>query len=179
MGMLLPCWGWHDGWATGPSLDEPVLLVFQQAEETHPSGAQQVLQGMPPELLPLEFIGFHLWPELPAGVIGLRPGPMLGSVAGVTILVFGSPGRVHGTAFGTDVIDALGEEAAVGEQALVQAQLVRSPGGRVEQRVHGRLPADPHDLNTVFGEVVDNCVDPRLPHHGQRRRTGVVEDVSL
>lgn len=86
---------------------ESVLLVFQQAEEGHPSGAPKVLRGLQPGLRPREFIGFHLWPELPAGVIGLRPGPMLASVAGVTITVSGSSGRVHGTAFGADSIDAL------------------------------------------------------------------------
>ncbi|MGH3550816.1 MAG: M20/M25/M40 family metallo-hydrolase [Pseudonocardiaceae bacterium] len=90
-----------------PPRRKPVLLVFQQAEEGYPSGAPRVLRGIPHGLRPREFIGFHLWPELPAGVIGVRPGPMLASVAGVTIQVFGLSGRVHGTAFGVDSIDAL------------------------------------------------------------------------
>lgn len=93
--------------AAAPPRRESVLLVFQQAEEGHPSGAPRVLRGLRPGLRPREFIGFHLWPELPAGVIGLRSGPMLASVAGVTLTVTGSSGRVHGTAFGTDSIDAL------------------------------------------------------------------------
>ncbi len=108
----------HDGHAAGllalarrlvagPALSEPTLLVFQQAEEGHPSGAPQVLQGLRGHLLPREFIGFHLWPELPAGVIGIRPGALLASVAGVTIDVSGSVGRVHGTTFGQDAVDAL------------------------------------------------------------------------
>ncbi|MDF5756214.1 amidohydrolase [Spongiactinospora sp. TRM90649] len=73
------------------------LLVFQQGEEAHPSGAPRVLRGLPPAVLPDEFYAVHLWPELPAGVIGVREGPLLASVAGLTFHVTGREGRAHGT----------------------------------------------------------------------------------
>jgi amidohydrolase len=74
-----------------------VLLIFQEAEEGYPSGAPAVLEGLPARLLPPEFFAFHLWPELPAGVVGVRTGPMMGSVAGLTFDVTGRAGRAHGT----------------------------------------------------------------------------------
>lgn len=112
--------------AAKPTLSKPLLLVFQQAEEGHPSGAPKVLQGLSPKSLPREFIGFHLWPELPSGVIGLRSGALLPSVAGVTIRIRGTAGRVHGTTFGMDSVDAL----AIGNQlytALTSQWVARHP----------------------------------------------------
>jgi amidohydrolase len=86
---------------------EPVLLVFQAAEEVHPSGAQQVLRGIPDELMPPEFYAAHLWPQLPAGVLGVRAGPLMASVAGITIVITGRPGLAHGTAAESGGADAL------------------------------------------------------------------------
>ncbi len=67
----------------------PVLLLFQQAEERHPSGAPLVLRGLTERFghrfRRAEVFGFHLWPHLPQGTIGVRPGPLMGSVAGVTV----------------------------------------------------------------------------------------------
>jgi amidohydrolase len=93
--------------ATDPLRRRPVLLVFQQAEEGVPSGAPKVLQALPRSLRPPEFFGFHLWPELPVGTVGTRPGPMLASVAGITIEVSGRAGRAHGTMSGAGGVDAL------------------------------------------------------------------------
>lgn len=134
--------------ATPPS-NEAVLLLFQQAEETHPSGAPIVLRGLPSTLLPREFIGFHLWPELPEGVIGVRNGPLLASVTAVTVTVTGKTGRLHGTAFGSDSVDAL----AVGNQlyaALASHWPDRHPNERRPVTVRiGRMEAGQEPPNRV------------------------------
>lgn len=59
-----------------------VLLVFQQAEETYPSGAPMVIEALPGNLVPREIFACHVWPELPAGVVGARAGTMMASVPG-------------------------------------------------------------------------------------------------
>lgn len=93
--------------AADPPRDHAVLLVFQQGEEAHPSGAPLVLQGLPAAMRPPMFYGLHLWPELPSGVIGLRDGPLLASVAGITVRVTGAEGRAHGTQAESGGVDAL------------------------------------------------------------------------
>jgi amidohydrolase len=85
----------------------PVLLVFQQAEESHPSGAPLVLQGLPESLVPPEIFAWHVWPELPKGVVGVRAGTMMASVAGLTITVHGRAGRAGGTAADSGGVDAV------------------------------------------------------------------------
>lgn len=87
--------------------DDPVLLVFQQAEEVHPSGAKSVLTALPADLLQCDFYAMHLWPELPAGTVGIREGAVLASVAGVTIRVTGRRGRSHGSRAEEEGVDAL------------------------------------------------------------------------
>jgi amidohydrolase len=88
---------------------DAVLLVFQQAEETTPSGARQVISGITEHLgrQPDEFFGFHLWPDLPQGTLGVADGPVFASVAGLTITVIGHAGRVHGTGCDDGSADAL------------------------------------------------------------------------
>lgn len=83
--------------AIEPPRATSALLIFQEAEEGYPSGAPAVLGGLPGRMLPREFYAFHLWPELPAGVVGVRAGPMMASVAGLTFTVTGRAGRAHGT----------------------------------------------------------------------------------
>lgn len=86
-----------------------VLLIFQQAEETFPSGAPIVIDGLPDQLRPAEVFAFHLWPELPKHTIGVRDGTLMASVAGLSFDVHGKQGRPGGTAAddgGTDAIAA-------------------------------------------------------------------------
>lgn len=108
----------HDGHAAALLLlarrlvaatDRPsaALLVFQQGEEAHPSGAPQVLRGLPEHVLPPQFYAIHLWPELTAGMIGVRNGPLLAAVAGVELQITGREGRAHGTQTETGGIDAI------------------------------------------------------------------------
>jgi amidohydrolase len=88
-----------------------VLLVFQQAEETHPSGAQQVLNGLKSRLgsalSRARFYGFHLWPDLLEHHVGLVAGPVMASVTGVSLRLKGSSGVSHGVHVHQDSRDAL------------------------------------------------------------------------
>lgn len=95
------------------SLERPVLLVWQQGEEADPSGAPLVLAGLPLKLRASQMFAFHLWPELPQGTLGIRPGPLFGSVSGIVIAVAGRSGRSHGSACDDDAIDALDAGAEI------------------------------------------------------------------
>ena len=54
-----------------------VLLVFQPAEETT-GGAQSICQtGIFRQLNVRHIFGIHLWPDLPAGTVSTRSGPMM------------------------------------------------------------------------------------------------------
>jgi amidohydrolase len=84
---------------TATSCPASVLLVFQQAEETYPSGAPMVIEGLPGYLVPREIFA--------AGVVGARAGTMMASVAGVAIDVRGREGRASGTAAESGGVDAV------------------------------------------------------------------------
>ncbi|MGL5823720.1 MAG: M20 metallopeptidase family protein [Nocardioides sp.] len=86
----------------------PVLLIFQQAEEVHPSGARQVIEGLGPDLWPVDQIyGLHLWPELPEATIGVRIGVTMPGISGVTVTFQAVRGRSHGTQVDAGAGDAL------------------------------------------------------------------------
>jgi hippurate hydrolase len=91
-----------------PPRSNSVLLVFQEAEEGYPSGAPAVLEGIPSGLMPPEFFALHLWPELTQSVVGLRTGPMMASVAGLTFDITGRAGIPHGTRSEAEGADAVG-----------------------------------------------------------------------
>lgn len=92
---------------TYPVHTGPVLLLFQQAEETFPSGAPILIKGLPPHLTPDEIFAFHLWPELPANTVGVTSGTLMGSVAGLTFDVLGRASTPSGTTAGMDGADAV------------------------------------------------------------------------
>jgi len=118
---------------------EPVMLVFQQAEESNPSGAPDVLAGLPQRLLPAEFYAFHLWPELPSGVIGVRAGPVLAAVAGLVVTVSGDPGRVHGTRCDTESADALAAGVELYQEIRATWSGRHLAGGRASTVTVGQL----------------------------------------
>lgn len=123
-------------------LSDPVLLVFQQAEEANPSGAPPVLGGLPSALVPSEFFGFHLWPQLSENVVGVRPGPMLAAVAGLVIKITGQSGRQHGTAFGEGGTDALAAGLHIYQQLRARLPFGRRiPAGSTSALAIGMMNA--------------------------------------
>ena len=60
-------------------LPRRVMVVFQPAEETS-GGARRVCESGVFERYGVDRIfGFHLWPDLPKGMVASRPGPLLAS----------------------------------------------------------------------------------------------------
>ena len=81
-----------------------VLLIFQPAEETL-GGAEEICEsGILAEHNVKAVFGIHMWPFLPAGVIGSRPGALMPRSAEINIDIKGT--AAHGTS-PYDGLDAL------------------------------------------------------------------------
>jgi amidohydrolase len=71
-----------------------IQLVFQPAEEVLPGGASLMLKdGVFAERKPQAIFGQHVYPELPAGKIGLKPGVYMASADELYVTVKGRGGH--------------------------------------------------------------------------------------
>lgn len=77
-------------------LDRPVRLIFQPAEEIIPEGRNGAERMVEEEVLDgvEELYGLHVTQSLPAGVVGLRPGPIMASVDELVVEIIGK--QTHG-----------------------------------------------------------------------------------
>ena len=94
--------------ASGADVDCPlprnVLFVFQPAEETT-GGAKNVCESGVFERYGADRIfGFHVWPDLPAGVVATRPGPLLARASETTLTVRGLSSHIAKSAEGHDAL---------------------------------------------------------------------------
>jgi amidohydrolase len=71
-----------------------VQLIFQPGEEVLPGGASLMIKdGIFNKAKPDAIIGQHVYPELPSGKIGLKPGPYMASTDEIYITVKGKGGH--------------------------------------------------------------------------------------
>lgn len=85
-------------------LPRNVLLVFQPAEETT-GGARLVCEsGVFEQYHCDRIIGWHLWPDLPKGVIASRPGPLLARSSEVTVTIDGKSSHIAKADEGADTL---------------------------------------------------------------------------
>lgn len=104
MAMLLTFAQWID--ENLDTLPHNVLLVFQPAEETT-GGAQDICRtGIFGKLCVRHIFGIHLWPELPAGAIGTRSGPMMARTNEVTVEIRGKSAHIAKWQQGIDALEA-------------------------------------------------------------------------
>ncbi len=85
-------------------LPRNVLFVFQPAEETT-GGARIVCESGVFERYRVDRVfGFHVWPDLPAGVIATRPGALLARASETTLTVHGTSSHIAKSADGNDAL---------------------------------------------------------------------------
>ena len=85
-------------------LPRNVLFVFQPAEETT-GGAKNVCESGVFERYGADRIfGFHVWPDLPAGMVATRPGPLLARASETTLTVHGLSSHIAKSAEGHDAL---------------------------------------------------------------------------
>ncbi|GMA98015.1 amidohydrolase [Pelosinus sp. IPA-1] len=92
-----------------------IKIVFQPAEEAAPSGgaAAMIKEGVLDDADVI--FGLHLWPDLPCGHIGVRPGPLMAASDRFTIKILGQGAHagqpqngVDSITIASDVIQGLG-----------------------------------------------------------------------
>ncbi len=112
MAMALATACWVDdvlaGVRTGQDCPLPhnVLFVFQPAEETT-GGALSVCESSVFEHYHVDRIfGFHVWPDLPEGVVATRPGPLLASSNQLTLTIHGTSSHIAKADKGNDALMA-------------------------------------------------------------------------
>lgn len=107
-----------------------VLFVFQPAEETT-GGARIVCESGVFERYHADRIfGFHVWPDLPEGVLASRPGPLLARASETTLTIHGTSSHIAKAANGNDAllagahflteVEALMAELAAEEPCLLK-----------------------------------------------------------
>lgn len=113
MAMALGAAAWVDRVMAGrepgsraEDLPRNVLLVFQPAEETT-GGARVVCEsGVFGRMGVTRIFGFHLWPDLPAGALASRPGPLLARSSETTVSFHGRSSHIARWQEGADALAA-------------------------------------------------------------------------
>ena len=127
----------QDSTTSADELPRNVLLVFQPAEETT-GGARMVCESGVFERYGVERIfGFHLWPDLPAGVIATRPRALLARSSEVTATFTGVSSHIARWREGRDALAAAtrfvpSAEAACGRFAVKRNEPCLLRFGRLE-----------------------------------------------
>ena len=120
--------------------------VFQPAEERIPGGAKLMMEdGIFDEYTPELIIGQHVYPELPAGEIGMRPGMYMASSDEVFLKFTGKGGHA---ALPYNAIDTV----LMASQAVVSLQQV------VSRIIPTQIPSV-----LSFGNIVCNSVMNVIP----------------
>ena len=120
MAMLLCLAQWINGHLD--QLSRNVLLVFQPAEETT-GGARDICQtGIFEQLNVRHIFGIHLWPDLPAGTIGTRSGPMMARSSEMTVEITGKSAHIAKWQEGVDAL-AAGVEFVRQTYAMADSEL--------------------------------------------------------
>ena len=89
-----------------PMLEKSVVLVFQPAEEG-PGGAKWIMDsGILQELQVEKIYGYHLYPSLPEGILGLAKGPLMARNGEFDIMLEGVSSHAGQPHFGKDALIA-------------------------------------------------------------------------
>jgi len=71
-----------------------IKLLFQPGEESHPGGASIMIEeGALKDPVPQAIFGLHVFPSLPSGTVGFRPGRYMASADEIYITIHGKGGH--------------------------------------------------------------------------------------
>ncbi|HET6384957.1 MAG TPA: amidohydrolase [Armatimonadota bacterium] len=83
-----------------------VKLIFQPAEESLGGASRMIEEGVLADPDVDACLGMHLWNELPVGVIGVRPGPVMASIARFDVIIHGRGGHNSAPQLAADALVA-------------------------------------------------------------------------
>ncbi len=91
-----------------------IKFIFQPAEEVVGGAKPMIEAGVMDDPKVDYVLGCHIWPEIPEGTVGIRPGPLLAATSGFSITIRGKGGHVatphlcvDALETGCQVVDAL------------------------------------------------------------------------
>jgi amidohydrolase len=164
----------------GPLVKGPIRLIFQPAEEQgEAGGAGPFIERGCLSSPKVDFVvGQHVTPEIPAGRIGWKKGPLMAAADRFRIVVRGTPGHAAYPHRGPDAVLAAAE-IVVGLQAIVSR--ARDPVDPVVVSVgmvhggtrHNILPAEVELEGTVrtfrpaTRDAIERLVRTRVRHIAQ------------
>jgi len=123
-----------------------VKLIFQPGEELLPGGASLMIKdGVLENPAPAEILGQHVFPRLPVGQIGLRPGRYMASTDELYLRIKGKGG--HGAMPELNL-----------DPVLVAAHLIVAAQQIVSRRANPKLPSV-----LSFGKVIANGATNVIP----------------
>ena len=97
-----------------PPLGGAIKFLFQPAEEGPGGAAPMISEGVLEDPAVNAILAFHLWPDLPEGTVGVRPGPIMAAKDRFDLKIIGRGGHgamphrcVDALEVGTQVVGAL------------------------------------------------------------------------
>ncbi|WP_156840633.1 M20 aminoacylase family protein [Novosphingobium aquimarinum] len=137
------------------NFDGTVHFFFQPAEEGHGGAREMVNEGLF-ERFPCDRVfALHNWPDLPAGTIATRPGPIMGAADKFAITLRGSGGHA---ALPHDTPDAI----------LASAALVQQLNSIVSRRIPATASAV-LSITQIHGGHTHNVLPAEVAVHGTVR----------
>ncbi|EXS71494.1 M20 aminoacylase family protein [Sphingobium sp. Ant17] len=156
--------------------DGTVNFFFQPAEEGHGGAREMVNEGLF-ERFPCDRVfGLHNWPDLPAGTIATRPGPIMGAADKFEITLEGRGGHA---AIPQDTPDAIQAAAAMVQQlnAIISRRIAATASAVLSiTQIHGGhthnvIPAEVRVSGTV--RTFDPAVQDRIEASIREIATGI------
>lgn len=137
-----------------------VRIIFQPAEESHPSGAAQLVEeGFHRDLS--AFIAFHVDPTIRAGSIGLKAGPITSAADRIALRITGPGGHTSRPERSVDLV-------------RVAASIVTD----LPDRVRSSFETGRH-LAIVFGHVCGGSAANAIPTELEMAGTARVRDTDV
>lgn len=97
-----------------------VKCIFQPSEEKYPGGAIQMIQaGVLTDPAPASIFGQHVYPDIPAGKVGFRPGKYMASTDEIFITIKGRGGHAASPHQNIDPV-------VIGAQVVIALQQITS-----------------------------------------------------
>ena len=130
------------------NFDGTVNFFFQPAEEGHGGAREMVNEGLFDRFPCDRVFGLHNWPDLPAGTIATRPGPIMGAADKFEIVLEGRGGHA---AIPQDTPDAIQAAAAMVQQlnAIISRRIAATASAVLSiTQIHGG-----HTHNVIPAEV--------------------------
>jgi hippurate hydrolase len=162
--------------AAAPDFAGTVVLIFQPAEEALGGAKVMIDEGVFERFGIEEVYGLHNWPQMPAGTIGVRTGPMMASCDFFSLTVTGKGGHA---AMPQLVIDPI----VAASQIVTAFQTIASRNAPPHEAVVVSVTQfHAGSADNVIAEAAElrgtvRAFDPQIRDMAQRRMTEIAQGI--